>query len=309
MWVSVGTPHPLETFELLIVVRLVVILVLIVLLLFLFRLRSVLSSPVAFSAPFGRLLALHGSFFAFTPGPSGCIMGANLLGSPVTPDVRHGLHFALLGELFRLLFFLLQFEALGCRFEFLLVHYEKVAGTALGKVWLGKNVLDTRDRRHFTFVIDIFELVHLVRFVNDPITLLKVDQFVLLGTRRQLLAERGCLLVTIVMSILILLLLLLLRCLPHLSLRQSLLQLIDGVRRLLVRAVTSHGLRLLLMLLVLLAHRLFRLVLALIGLLQVLKQVFHEGVQLTVRRAAVIGRTSGLVVLLCCTAANKLLLI
>lgn len=63
------------------------------------------------------------------------------------------------------------------------------------------------------------------------------------------------------------------------------------------------------MLLVLLAHGLFGLVLALVGLLQVLKQVFHEGVQLTVRRAAVIGRTSGLVVLLCCTAANKLLLI
>lgn len=84
--------------------------------------------------------------------------------------------------------------------------------------------------------------MHLVWLVYDPIALLKVDQFVLLSARRQLLAERGCLLVTVVMTILILLLLLLLCSLSHLSLRQSLLQLIDGVRRLLVRAITSHGL-------------------------------------------------------------------
>ena len=130
--VPVGAPHPLETFELLIVVRLVVILVLVVLLFLLFRLRSpVLAGPVGLSAPLGRLLALHGSFLAFPPGPSGCVMSANLLGGPMTPDVRHGLHFALLGQLFRLLLFLLQFEALGRRFELLLVHYEKVARTAL----------------------------------------------------------------------------------------------------------------------------------------------------------------------------------
>lgn len=288
------------------------ILVLVVLLLLLFRLRSpVLATPVSISAPLGRLLALHGPFLPFPPGPSGCVMSANLLGGPMTPDVRHGLHFALLGQLFSLLFFLFQFEALGRRFKLLFVHYEKVAGTALGKIWLGQNVLDARDRRHFTFVIDILELVHLVRLVNDPITLLKVDQFVLLGARRQLLAERRRRLFTVVMACLILLLLLLLRSLSHLGLREPLLQLIDGVRRLLVRGVTSHGLRLLLllMLVLLLAHGLFSLILALVGLLQVLKQIFHEGVQVTVRCAAVIGSTSGLVVLLCCTTANELLLI
>lgn len=75
----------------------------------------------------------------------------------MAPNVRYGLHLALLDEFLCLLLFLLllllQFEAFSCGFELLLVHYEEVAGAALAEVRLRQNVLNARDWRDFTFVI------------------------------------------------------------------------------------------------------------------------------------------------------------
>ena len=193
MRVPVGSTHPFETLEFLIVVSLIVVLVFVVLLLLLFRLRCILASATSLSATFGGLFSFHGSFLTLAPSASiGCIMSTNLLRSPMTPNVRNSLHFALFCQLFCLLFLLLQFEAFRRRFELLLVHHEEVTWSALRKVRLGQNVLNPRDWRNFALVINILQLVHLVRLVDDSITLLKVDQFVLLRTRCQLLTERGC---------------------------------------------------------------------------------------------------------------------
>ena len=57
----------------------------------------------------------------------------------------------------------------------MLVHHEEVAGSALGKVGLSQDVLHARDWRNFALVVDIFELVHLIWLINNPVALLEVD--------------------------------------------------------------------------------------------------------------------------------------
>ena len=65
----------------------------------------------------------------------------------------------------------------------MLVHNEEVAGSTLGKVRLSQNVLHARDGRNFALVIDVLQLVHLIRLINDPVSLLEVDKLVFLGIR------------------------------------------------------------------------------------------------------------------------------
>lgn len=96
----------------------------------------------------------------------------------MTANVCYGLQFLLTGELFSLLFLLLEFESLGSCLKLLFVDDEEVAWPSFGEIGLSQDVLHTRDRAHFTLVIDVLELVHLIWLVDDPVTLLKVYQFV-----------------------------------------------------------------------------------------------------------------------------------
>lgn len=64
----------------------------------------------------------------------------------------------------------------------MLVDDKKVTWSAFRKIRLRQDVLYSRDRTHFTLVIDVLQLMHLVGLINDPITLFKVNQFVLLGS-------------------------------------------------------------------------------------------------------------------------------
>ena len=159
MRVTIRATHPLKTLKFLIVVRLVVILVLIVLLLLLLRfIRAVLSSPIVGLSPSAlcRLFALNSaSFLALAAGARCRVMRSNLLRGSMAPNVCHSLHFALLSQFFGLLLLLLQFEAFGRRFEFLLVHHEEVTWSTLGEVRLRQDVLDSSNRRYFTLVIDV----------------------------------------------------------------------------------------------------------------------------------------------------------
>ena len=135
MRVSIWTTHPLETTELLIVVGLVVILVLFIFLLLFFRLGSL---PLSFLFIGGGVCITSSTF------PSGLLsfllalasLRSNLLGGPVTPDIRDSLHFALLSQVLSLLLLLLHLETLRRRLKLLLIHNEKVAGAPLGKVRL-----------------------------------------------------------------------------------------------------------------------------------------------------------------------------
>ena len=99
----------------------------------------------------------------------------------MTANVGHGLELLLLGELLGLRLLLLHFEALRRRLELLLVHHEEVAGAPLREVGLCEDVLHSRNRTDLALIVDVLELVHLVRLVNDPIALLEVDQFVILA--------------------------------------------------------------------------------------------------------------------------------
>ena len=76
---------------------------------------------------------------------------------------------------------MLDFETFGSCLELLLIDDEEMAGSALGEVRLCQNVLHSRDGAHLALVVDVLELMHLVWLIDDSITLLKVDQFVILG--------------------------------------------------------------------------------------------------------------------------------
>ena len=73
---------------------------------------------------------------------------------------------------------LLELKTFGGSLELGLIHYKEVTRSSLRKVWLSEDVLDTSDGTNFTFLIDILELVHLVRLVDDTVTFLKVHQLV-----------------------------------------------------------------------------------------------------------------------------------
>ena len=90
-------------------------------------------------------------------------------------NISNCLQLLLLGQLFSLLFLLLQLEAFGRSLKLSLVHYEEVARSPLGKVWLREDVLDAGDGADFAFLVDILELMHLIGLVDDAIALLKVN--------------------------------------------------------------------------------------------------------------------------------------
>ena len=102
----------------------------------------------------------------------------------MAPNVCHSLLLLLSGKLFSgldfLLFLLLLFEALGCSLKFLFVDNEEVTRSALREVWLRQYVLNACNRCHFTLIIDILQLIHLIRLIYDPVTFFKVDHFVVL---------------------------------------------------------------------------------------------------------------------------------
>ena len=100
-------------------------------------------------------------------------------------NVCNGLSFLLLSQLlcFRLLFLLLlQFKPFRRCFELGLIDDKEVARAALGEVRLGQYVLHTSDGTDLALFIDVFQLMHLVGFVDDTITFLKMDQLVRLLT-------------------------------------------------------------------------------------------------------------------------------
>ena len=84
----------------------------------------------------------------------------------------------LFSGLYSLCFLLLLFESLGRSLEFLFVNNEEVTRSALRKVWLSQYVLNARNRRHLTFVVNILKLVHLIRLIYNPVAFFKVDHLV-----------------------------------------------------------------------------------------------------------------------------------
>lgn len=181
MRVLVGTAHPLETPQLLVGIVFVMVLVLFFLLLF-FRCFALVSSTLR------RLLPL-----AFLPL---AILGAQLLRGTMTPNVCHSLLLLLSRKLFSclypLLFLLLLFEPFCCSFKLLFVHNEEMAGSAFREVWLSQDVLNTRDWRHLTFVVNILKLVHLIRLIYNPIAFFKVNHLVVLIVFTLLLMLAHC---------------------------------------------------------------------------------------------------------------------
>jgi len=173
--ILVHTAHPLETAEFLVGVDLVVVFVFVVFLIFFFLLAVLGSSALSTRAPLSRLFTLLHLFAALGRA---CVLLAKFLGGAMAANVRHSLHFLLLGELFSFLLFLLQLETFRCCLELGLVDNEKVTGAPLTEIRLRQDVLHTSDGTNFTFLIDVFQLVHFIRLINDPITLLEVDQLV-----------------------------------------------------------------------------------------------------------------------------------
>lgn len=107
-------------------------------------------------------------------------------------DVGQSLHLSLLGQLFCLLFFLLVAEAFGGCLKLLLVDHEEVAGAPLREIWLRQNVLHARDRAHFPLLIDVLQLVHVVRLVYYAVAFFEMDQLVLWLERIVTILRHGC---------------------------------------------------------------------------------------------------------------------
>ena len=93
-------------------------------------------------------------------------------------NIGHSLYFALFLELFSLLLLGFLGEAFGCSFKFVLVDNEKVARSTLREIWLRQDVLHSRDWTDFTLIVNVLQLVHIVRLVDDPVSLLEMNQFV-----------------------------------------------------------------------------------------------------------------------------------
>ena len=142
---------------------------------FFFSLGYLVSRIGLLTSTFGGALAFH-SLFALVGS-----LSPQFLRCPVASNVRNRLNLLLLGQLFSFLLLLLDFETFGSCLELLLIDDEEMAGSALGEVRLSQNVLHSRDGAHLALVVDVLELMHLVWLVDDPISLLKVNEFVILG--------------------------------------------------------------------------------------------------------------------------------
>ena len=95
-------------------------------------------------------------------------------------NIGHSLYFSLFLEFFSLLLLGFLGKAFGCSFKFMLVYNEKVARSTLREIWLRQDVLHSRDWTDFTLIVDVLELVHFVRLVDDPVAFLEVHQLVCL---------------------------------------------------------------------------------------------------------------------------------
>ena len=97
--------------------------------------------------------------------------------------------------------FRLQLKALGCSLELCLVHDEEVAGSALGKVGLGEDVLYTCDGTYLSLIVDVFELVHFIGLINNPIALFKVNQLIFLFVLLKRI--RGAIIIIIILRLIL----------------------------------------------------------------------------------------------------------
>lgn len=66
-----------------------------------------------------------------------------------------------------------------------------MARSPFREVWLSQDVLDAGDRADLSLVIDILQLMHVIRLVNYPIALLKMDQLIGRASCRSSLGSRG----------------------------------------------------------------------------------------------------------------------
>ena len=95
----------------------------------------------------------------------------------------------------------LQLEALGFSLELCLVHDEEVAGSALGKVGLGEDVLYTCDGTYLSLIVDVLELVHFIGLINNPIALFKVNQLIFLAVLLKRI--RGAIIIIIILRLIL----------------------------------------------------------------------------------------------------------
>ena len=146
-------------------------------LLFFLLLRYLVCRVGLLASTLGRALATT-NYAIFLPFARS--LSPEFLRSPMAAYVSNRLKLLLLSQLFCFLLLLLDFETFGSCFELLLIDDEEVTWAALREIRLCQNVLHSCDRTHFTLIIDILELVHLVWLVNDPVSFLKMDQFVVL---------------------------------------------------------------------------------------------------------------------------------
>ena len=120
-------------------------------------------------------------------------------------NILHRLKFLLFSDLFRgllwSLLFRLQLEALRCSLELCLVHDEEVAGSTLGKVGLRKDVLHTSDGTYLSLIVDVFELVHFIGLINNPIALFKVNQLIFLAVLLKRI--RGAIIIIIILRLIL----------------------------------------------------------------------------------------------------------
>ena len=120
-------------------------------------------------------------------------------------NILHRLQLLLSSDFFwgllRSLLFRLQLEALGCSLELCLVHDEEVAGSALGKVGLGEDVLYTCYGTYLSLIVDVLELVHFIGLINNPIALFKVNQLIFLAVLLKRI--RGAIIIIIILRLIL----------------------------------------------------------------------------------------------------------
>ena len=68
-------------------------------------------------------------------------------------------------------------------FKLRLVDYEEVAGSSLRKVRLCQDVLHASYGTDFALLVDVLELVDIIRLVDDPVSLLEMDKSILVKLR------------------------------------------------------------------------------------------------------------------------------
>ena len=76
-----------------------------------------------------------------------------------------------------------------------------MAGATLGKVGLSEDVLNPGNWTYFSPIVDVFQLVHLVGLINNPIALFKVNQLVFLAVLLKRI--RGAIIIIIILRLIL----------------------------------------------------------------------------------------------------------